>query len=56
MSYSYDYLQARLADLYDEADHHRLLAQVQRQAAGGRWAAFRRRRRRDEDELGGCTD
>lgn len=55
MSYSYDYLQARLADHYDEADHRRLLASVRQRPGGGRIATFMRRRRHD-DELGGCTD
>ena len=43
MSYSYDFLQARLDDLYQEADHQRLVHAARRRA-GSRWPTFSRRR------------
>ena len=43
MSYSYDYLQARLADLYHEADQQRSITAARRRA-GSRWPTFGRRR------------
>jgi hypothetical protein len=55
MNYSYDYLQARVADLYDEADHQRRLNAARRRSGRGRWPVFVRRRRL-EGELGGCRD
>ena len=55
MNYTYDYVQTRLADVYDEADHRRTLAAVRRRPGGGRIAAFIRRRRSDA-ELGACAD
>lgn len=52
MYYPYDYLQARVADYYTDAEHHRLLARARPRARGRRLAAFARRHRHG-DELGG---
>ena len=43
MSYSYDFLQSRLDDLYKEADYQRSV-QAARRRAGSRWPRFARRR------------
>lgn len=43
MSYSYDFLQARLSDLYEEAEHQRSVTAARRRA-GTRWPTFGRRR------------
>ena len=53
MSYSYDFLQARLADRYDEAERRRTVAAVRRRSGPTRWTTLIRHSRRDGG-LGGC--
>jgi aspartokinase-like uncharacterized kinase len=55
MTYSYDYIQARVAEVYDEAERRRTHAAPRRRPGGGRFANLVRRHR-DNRSRAGCTE
>jgi hypothetical protein len=56
VSYSYDYLQAHLAERYGQAEQQRRVSAARRRRCDrGRWGGYLERWRHG-DELGGCRE